>query len=170
MESFKYHKNPIKLKKMAKGSLEEKTQAPMVIFIDGTEVGGAGPGSVRVVKKEGNIIEVFASFDYKAVEGMYDAEGNPKWQNHNFDKYRQAEVPEHLRGTQVVFTDQVIYEGVNMGGHHFSFLKDGEYIGHDHNQRSALDFRYRAIKAIFDRGGKSVWKNGNYKPAKAKKA
>ncbi len=155
---------------MARETLEGKTQAPMVVFGDGIEVGDAGMGGVRIVKRKGNIVEGFAGFSYKAVESMYDAEGNPKWQNHDFEKHRQAEVPEHLRGTQVVFTDQVVYEGANMGGHHFSFLKDKKYIGHDHNQHAALDFGYGAIKVIFDRDGKSIWENWDYKPAEVKKS
>lgn len=154
---------------MAKDNLEGKTQAPIVVFADRIEFGGSGMGDVRLVKKEGNVIEGFSSLGYRGIEGVYNVEGKPQWENHDFNLYRRAQVPEHLRGTQVVFTDQVVYEGANMVGHHFSFLKDGKYIGHDHNQDAALDFKYSVIKAIFDRDGKSVWENWDYKPKERKK-
>ena len=146
--------------------LEGKIQAPTVVFVDEVEFTGSGFCVVHLGRREGSSVTGFQSFGYAGVEAVYDAEGNPKWQNYNFEEHRKAEIPEHLRGTQVVFTDQVVYKGPNMGGLHFSFLKDGEYIGHDHQQNAALDFEYGAgaIKAIFDRDGKSVWENWNYKP------
>ncbi|MBI2628877.1 hypothetical protein HYW74_02245 [Candidatus Pacearchaeota archaeon] len=150
---------------MTKDNLEGKTQAPIVIFRDGIEFGGSGMGGVRLVKKEGNVAEGFSSFGYNSIEGVYDAEGRPQWENYDFNLYRRAQVPDNLKGTQVVFTEQVIYEGPSMGRHHFSFLKDGRYIGHDHNQHAALDFGYQAVKAIFDRNGKSVWENFDYIPS-----
>ncbi len=153
---------------MAKDNLEGKILAPIVVFADKVEFGGSGMGGVRLVKREGNVIKGFSSFGYRGVEVVYDVEGKPQWENHDFNLYRRAQIPEHLRGTQVVFTDQIVYEGANMGGHHFSFLKDGKYIGHDHDQNLALDFGYNVIKAIFDRDGKSVWENRDYKPKEKK--
>ena len=147
--------------------LEGKIQAPMVVFAEKIEYGGSGFGGVQLVRREGSSVEGCGGFGYQGVEAVYDAEGNPKWQNWNSKEHRKAEVPEHLNGTQVVFTPNVVYEGANMGGHHFSFLKNGEYVGHDHQKNLALDFGYGAIKAIFDRDGKSVWENWNYKPQEA---
>ena len=149
-------------------NLEGKTQAPIVVFIDKVEFLGSEMGGVRLVKRDGNVVKDYSRFGYRGIEGIYDAQGNPQWENNDFREHRKAEVPEHLRGTQVVFTDQVVYEGANMGRHHFSFLKGGRYIGHDHNQNIALDFSYKAIKAIFNGAGKSVWENQDYNPKQTK--
>lgn len=144
--------------------LEGKIRAPTLVFAEPIEFSGAGFGGVHLAKRDGNVLEGFTSFGYGCVEAVYDTQGIPKWQNHNVKEHRKAEVPEHLRGTQVVFTDVVVYEGASMGGHHFSFLKDGRYVGHDHQQHLALDFGYAGVKAILDRSGKAIWENSNYKP------
>ncbi len=149
---------------MEEQSLEGKTQAPIILFRDGIDVGGAGMGAIRVVKIEVNLIQGLASFGYKFIEAIYDTKGNPKWQNGDFDKPRKVEVPEHLKGTQVVFTDQTIYEGADFCAHHFSFLRNGKYAGHDHNQGVAFDFGYKTINAIFDRDGKLIWENQDRQP------
>ena len=145
---------------MVEQDLEEKVQAPIVVFKESIKTGAIGLGKIRL---EGNNYEEIASLDLKNVEATYDANGDPEWQNPDYSDYRIANVPEHLMGTQVVFTDQVVYEGARMHGLHFSFLKDGKYIGHDHAKNAALDFVYGAIKAVFDGQGKIIWQNRDYK-------
>ena len=144
-------------------SLEGKVQAPIVVFAEGIEFTGSGFSGVHIGRRDKDILTGFTSFGYSAVEGVYAEKGKSNWQNWNFKKHRRAEVPKHLDGTQVVFTDQVVYEGPSMGGHHFSFLKDGKYVGHDHGQKLAIDFSYSLVKAIFDKTGKPIWKNLDYK-------
>lgn len=145
-------------------NLEGKIQAPTLVFAESIEFSAAGFGGIHLTKRDGCVLKSFTSFGYECVEAVYDSKGVPNWKNRNVKKYRKAKVPEHLRGTQVVLTNIVVYEGANMGGHHFSFLKDGIYVGHDHQQHLAVDFGYNEVKAILDREGKIVWENWNYKP------
>ena len=100
---------------------------------------------------------------YPFVEGVYDSEGKPLWENHNFPESKPAEPKENYCGLQIALSDQVVYEGANMGAHHFSILKDGRYLGHDHQKRLALDLCYDLVKAIFDRESTPIWENSKFR-------
>jgi hypothetical protein len=147
--------------------LEGKIQAPTVVFAEGIVMSGSSFGAVHFARSDGNQLDGFISLGYGAIEAVYDANGEPRWQNRNLQNHRKVEMPEHLKGLQVVFTAVVVYEGADFGALHFSSLKDGRYEGHKDEEGLAMDFAYNLIKAIYDTDGKAVWENWNYKPAQA---
>ena len=139
--------------------LKGKVRAPRLVLDDQVTFSYAQLGGCQFAIN-GNEDDAF-HLEYTSVEGVYDADMHPLWKNHNFLEHQPARPNGNYRGLQIALTDQVVYEGANMGGHHFSFLRDGKYMGHDHRQDNALDFSYGLVKAIFDKDGKPLWENNN---------
>lgn len=145
--------------------LDERRRAPRLVLDDKVTFSFAQWGGCQFAINGSN--DNGFHLGYTSVEGVYNSDGEPLWKNHNFPESKPAEPKDNYRGLQIALSDQVVYEGANMGGNHFSFLKNGKYAGHNHQENLALDFPYGLVKAIFDRDGIYIWKNSDLRKVKA---
>ena len=128
-------------------------KAPTVVFADRIIYGDSDSiYNVGLSLNLGKEIIHFTNFKDKFVEAVYDSDNNPMFLNLEIEEYKHIEVPEYLKGLQVVFKDNVTYKW-SSSGHILNFSE--EKIEH---------FEDDLFKVIFDNNGDIIWEDNKYVP------
>lgn len=129
-----------------------RVQSPIVVLSDLVEFSDTMVHYVRF-RSTKDEKELFLP-QYPLVRGVYGPDEKALWQNIEFRVYHKLILPRKYKGTQIVFTDRVFFEGTRDKGRNLQFyFNEADGLGEPH--RDPLPIEY--FKAVFDPQANIRW-------------